>query len=152
MTNTNASTPFRLLTALIVVFICSNSYALHVNQVFSKLKFVSGLSKVKLYYESCDVTAYASGNSVTLCYEGLSEVRNDDELARLLGHELGHIALGHRRSSISHEYAADAMAAQYMRAAHYNICRGAKLLKRRNNPESDDHPSDYSRWLRFNCK
>ena len=120
--------------------------------IFYRLKVVSGMTNAKLFYANCDVGAYAKNGNVTVCYETLSYARNDDEIARVLGHELGHIAHGDMSSSIGNEYRADAAAAVYMKAAGYNVCRGAALIKRRNLPESSDHPSDYNRWLRFNCK
>lgn len=133
------------------LLITSNVYS-STESIFYRLKQVSGLTNAKLFYENCDVGAYAQNGNVTVCYETLSNVRNDDEIARVLGHELGHIANGDMSSSKGNEYRADASAAVYMRAAGYNVCRGAALIKRRNLPESSDHPSDYNRWLMFNCK
>lgn len=137
---------------LSLAFLITGSAYSSTESIFYRLKQVSGITNAKLFYENCNVGAYAQNGNVTLCYETLSYARNEDEIARVLGHELGHIANGDMSSSIGNEYRADAAAAVYMKAAGYNVCRGAALIKRRNLPESSDHPSDYSRWLRFNCK
>lgn len=136
---------------LFVLGVSSTCYGYDTRAIFNKLRAVSGLNNVTLSYENCDVGAYAYNGRVVVCYSTLRDARNSDEMARVIGHELGHIVLRHHRSSIINEYNADAMAMVYMRKARYNVCRGAILLKRRNFPESDDHPSDYSRYLRFNC-
>lgn len=138
---------------LLVLGISSTCYGYDTRAIFNKLRAVSGLNNTTLKYEKCarDVGAYAWNNQVVVCYNTLKDARNSDEMARILGHELGHLALHHKRSTISNEYAADAMAKIYMLKANYNVCRGVLLLKRRDLPEFDHHPSDYSRYLRFNC-
>lgn len=98
-----------------------------------------------------DVNA-ASNSGITIITLGmLIYAKNDDEIARVLGHELGHFTLHHQMSSVPNEYAADAMAMRFMVKAGYNKCLGAQLLKRRNATGGTDHPDDILRYRRFNC-
>lgn len=97
------------------------------------------------------IQAAASGNKVYIWTGMLAFAKNDDEIARTLGHELGHSQLHHWRSSIPNEYAADQAAIIYLQAAGYNKCVAAQLLLRRNSDGGSDHPSDHDRYDRFNC-
>ncbi|MGQ7116108.1 M48 family metalloprotease, partial [Escherichia sp. TWPC-MK] len=42
-----------------------------------------------------DVNAWAMANGCVRVYSGLMDMMNDNEIEGVLGHELGHVALGH---------------------------------------------------------
>jgi len=144
-----------LIVALCLMWCSTYSYPIKmVYTVYNKLvKDNNLLNAPRLHIvRSSDANAWSGEDGISITTAMLRTVRNQDELARVLGHELGHHYLKHRNSSYAHEYAADMQAAVYMRNAHYNVCRGAALLKRRNNEgDADTHPADYLRWLRFGC-
>lgn len=97
------------------------------------------------------VNAFSSSNKIGINTGMLRYTRNRDELARVLGHELGHKALHHEESNVPNEYAADRMAAIYMRGAGYDVCKGAALLKRRGSNGGSNHPADIDRYRAFHC-
>ncbi|MFG6176930.1 M48 family metallopeptidase [Halomonas sp. THAF12] len=59
--------------------------------------------------------AWAMANGCVRVYSGLMDMMNDNEVEGVLGHELGHVALGHSKKSMQTAYATsiarDAMAA-----------------------------------------
>jgi metalloprotease len=57
-------------------------------------------------YETKDVNAWAMINGCVRVYSGLMELMNDDELRGVIGHELGHVALGHSKKSMQVAYTA----------------------------------------------
>ncbi len=50
--------------------------------------------------------AFAMANGCVRVYSGLMDMMNDNEVTAVLGHELGHVALGHVKSSMQTAYAA----------------------------------------------
>ncbi len=81
----------------------------------------------------------------------LSFVKNADELALILGHELGHFKRGDPESRPDREYASDALGAKYEDNAGYNHCVGVEVLRRFNTPDSKTHPNSESRYQRLKC-
>ena len=59
-------------------------------------------------YETKDVNAWAMINGCVRVYSGLMDMMNDDELRGVIGHELGHVALGHSKKSMQVAYTATA--------------------------------------------
>lgn len=99
-----------------------------------------------------DENAAASGCKVVVLTTGmLKSLRNNAELASVIGHEVGHIKLGHISSSIPHEYAADAQAAIYMQRLGLKVCVGAQRFLRRGSLGGDDHPTDIDRYRALGC-
>ncbi len=66
-------------------------------------------------YMTDDINAWAMANGCVRVYSGLMDMMNDNEIEGVLGHELGHVALGHSRKRMQTAYATaiarDAMAA-----------------------------------------
>ncbi len=122
-------------------------------QVYERLIRANHIKNAPPLYviEDDDPNAYSSLNEIGINTGMLKFATNDDELARILGHELAHLKLHHHRSSVKNEYAADRMAAIYMSTAGYNVCRGALLLKRRGSNGGNDHPADILRYKAFHC-
>lgn len=60
-------------------------------------------------YLTKDVNAWAMGNGCIRVYSGLMDLMNDDELRGVIGHEIGHVALGHSKKAMQTAYAASAV-------------------------------------------
>ena len=55
------------------------------------------------------VNAWAMANGCIRVYSGLMDLMNDDELRGVIGHEIGHVALGHSKARMQTAYAASAV-------------------------------------------
>lgn len=123
----------------------------HAQELYYRIAMANHLAVVPtLVYDSTDeVNASQSGFRITLNRGILKFARNDAEMALVLGHELAHYELGHRNSTPSNEYAADAQGAIYMSNAGYSICQGAELLRRFHSKGSSTHPDSDSRFHRI---
>ena len=51
-------------------------------------------------YLTKDVNAWAMANGCVRVYSGLMDIMTDNEVEGVLGHEMGHVALGHTRKAI----------------------------------------------------
>lgn len=60
-------------------------------------------------YLTKDVNAWAMDNGCVRVYSGLMDLMNDDEVRGVIGHELGHVALGHSTASMRTTYASSAV-------------------------------------------
>ena len=60
-------------------------------------------------YLTKDVNAWAMANGCIRVYSGLMDLMNDDELRGVIGHEIGHVALGHTKSRMQTAYGASAL-------------------------------------------
>ena len=59
-------------------------------------------------YLTSDVNAWAMPNGCVRVYSGLMDMMNDDELRGVIGHEIGHVALGHSKKAMQVAYATSA--------------------------------------------
>ncbi|MDX5629037.1 MULTISPECIES: M48 family metallopeptidase [unclassified Brenneria] len=59
-------------------------------------------------YLTKDVNAWAMANGCIRVYSGLMDMMTDNEIEGVLGHEMGHVALGHTRKAMQVAYAATA--------------------------------------------
>jgi len=59
-------------------------------------------------YITSDVNAWAMGNGCIRVYSGLMDMMNDDELLGVIGHEMGHVALGHSKKAMQTAYTVSA--------------------------------------------
>ena len=59
-------------------------------------------------YLTKDVNAWAMGNGCIRVYSGLMDLMNDDVLRGIIGHEIGHVALGHSKKAMQTAYAVSA--------------------------------------------
>jgi len=104
---------------------------------------------------SSQFNAYASREEsrVVVFSELIREVKNDDELAAVIGHELGHIVLGHDKSAPNAEADADYFGLYLAARAGYDPKAGAEIWRQlsRTRPwalqETDSHPSGPQRVL-----
>ena len=58
-------------------------------------------------YITKDVNAWAMANGCVRVYSGLMDLMTDNEIQGVLGHELGHVALGHSKKAIQVAYATE---------------------------------------------
>lgn len=58
----------------------------------------------KVYLQD-EVNAWAMANGCVRVYSGLMDLMNDDEVTGVLGHEIGHVALGHTKKAMQTAYA-----------------------------------------------
>lgn len=66
-------------------------------------KFNGRKLDAKVYLVS-DVNAFAMDNGCIRVYAGLMDITSDDELRAVVGHEIGHVQLGHSRRSMQTAY------------------------------------------------
>jgi putative metalloprotease len=55
-----------------------------------------------------EVNVWAMNNGCVRIYSGLMDMMNDDEVRGVVGHEIGHVALGHSKKAMQVAYAAGA--------------------------------------------
>ncbi|OCG19787.1 MULTISPECIES: M48 family metalloprotease [unclassified Gilliamella] len=58
-------------------------------------------------YITKEVNAWAMANGCVRVYSGLMDMMTDNEIAGVLGHELGHVALGHSKKAMQVAYATE---------------------------------------------
>ena len=58
-------------------------------------------------YITKDVNAWAMANGCVRVYSGLMDMMTDNEIQGVLGHELGHVALGHSKKAMQVAYATE---------------------------------------------
>ncbi|GGP27455.1 M48 family metallopeptidase [Silvimonas amylolytica] len=59
-------------------------------------------------YLTKDVNAWAMANGCVRVYSGLMDLMTDDEVRAVLGHEIGHVALGHTKKAAQVAYSVSA--------------------------------------------
>jgi Zn-dependent protease with chaperone function len=102
--------------------------------------------------KSNKVNAKATWGSITIYTGMLKFLRNEHELAMVLGHELAHYKLWHTRSSHKNEYAADKRGALYAQKAGYNKCYGGLFLLRFKYKPNKTHPPSKDRYKNLGCR
>ncbi|MDE2441702.1 MAG: M48 family metalloprotease [Betaproteobacteria bacterium] len=84
-----------------------SKYALRLARIVKAMpKVVEGVNVNYKVYETKDVNAWAMNNGCVRVYSGLLDMMNDDEVRGVVGHEIGHVALGHSKKSMQVAYAA----------------------------------------------
>ena len=133
-------------SALLLLFCVPCAAALNPAAVYEKLVKANGIKKLPLYVRSVGEGncrfACTNGISITITDELLSVIDNEDELAGVLGHEMGH-AIHHD------EMKADILGLDYAEKAGYNRCVAAQLLKKWG--ADDDHPDGGTRYRNTHC-
>ncbi len=123
--------------------------------VYKKIASKMAQPSARLTISNSNVeNAYCNAETNTIRFTTgiLKSFRNVDELALVMGHELAHCALGHKgRSNPPEEFIADKIGGIYMERAGFNKCKGAKHMKRRNDPLSITHPRDSDRVHALGC-
>lgn len=146
-----------LITAHFCANVACSATATQVRAVYNKLVSSNDLGKhkkpMKLVFVNMggEVNAFADlkTNSMVVTTAMTRFLKNDHEIAVLLGHETGHWLRGDMRSTHSHEYAADAIGARLARQAGYDIKKGADPLRRYNERATKTHPDSMLRYQRL---
>jgi putative metalloprotease len=87
----------------------NNKYTQRLNQAVKAMPTsVGGKPANYKVYITNDVNAWAMANGCIRVYSGLMDLMNDDELRGVIGHEIGHVALGHSKSRMQVAYGASA--------------------------------------------
>lgn len=143
-----------------------------INAVYAKLVAQTGQTQDTLPLRIVvrdTVNAYNDGNQIVI-FTGLAKtLKNDDEIALVLGHEIAHGMLGHlsdnppltiHQGMAQNDYiavlegSADKMGAVYMIKAGYDICKGREIFKRWYLEEGNfigmNHPDNAYRYEELN--
>ncbi len=118
--------------------------------IFKQLEQKAGVFNVPLVLKHTDeVNAETDGNQVIINSGLLLFVDNKEELALVLGHELGHIK-AHGVGGKQAEYNADAYGASLIASGGYSACKGReffrKMAKYHGNESSSSHPKNLDRY------
>lgn len=74
----------------------SSEYSQRLNKIAAALgDNINGQPVNYKVYETKDVNAFAMANGCIRVYSGLMDLMNDNEVEAVIGHEMGHVALGH---------------------------------------------------------
>jgi len=74
----------------------SSQYAQRLNTIAAALgNNINGQPVNYKVYMAKDVNAFAMANGCIRVYSGLMDMMNDNEVEAVIGHEMGHVALGH---------------------------------------------------------
>ncbi|MFC4519284.1 M48 family metallopeptidase [Cupriavidus pinatubonensis] len=68
----------------------------------------TGLPLDAKVYMTKDVNAWAMANGCVRVYSGLMDLMTDDEVRGVVGHEIGHVALGHTKAAMQVAYGTSA--------------------------------------------
>ena len=84
----------------------NSTYTQRLNKIASALgDNINGQPVNYKVYMAKDVNAFAMANGCIRVYSGLMDMMTDNEVEAVLGHELGHVALGHSRKAMQTAYA-----------------------------------------------
>ncbi|WP_250472582.1 M48 family metalloprotease [Caballeronia sp. GAFFF1] len=87
----------------------SSAYTQRLNRIAKQLgDNINGVPVNYKVYITKDVNAWAMANGCVRVYSGLMDMMNDDEVRGVVGHEMGHVALGHTKKAMQLAYATSA--------------------------------------------
>ena len=144
------------LLGIILAFMVNCSYASvtwkQANEVFQRLEQVNYSSAPLWYDDSDEVNAEATITGVHINKGMLQFLDNEDQLAEILGHELGHLHYGdiwHKHTKYM-ESRADLYGFELSKAAGFNACNGAEVLHNFEvvfgDEDSNTHPRNSIRY------
>ncbi|MFC0226379.1 metalloprotease LoiP [Serratia aquatilis] len=83
----------------------NSDYTKRLNKIAARLgDNINGTPANYKVYATKDVNAWAMANGCIRVYSGLMDMMNDNEVEAVLGHEMGHVALGHTRKAMQVAY------------------------------------------------
>lgn len=83
----------------------NSSYTTRLNKIAASLgDNINGTPANYKVYLTDDVNAWAMANGCIRVYSGLMDMMTDNEVEGVLGHEMGHVALGHTRKAMQVAY------------------------------------------------
>lgn len=84
----------------------NSKYTKRLNRIAKNLgNQVDGVPLNYKVYRTNDINAWAMANGCVRVYSGLMDEMTDDEVQGVLGHEIGHVALGHSKKAMQTAYA-----------------------------------------------
>ncbi|MGD9945118.1 MAG: M48 family metallopeptidase [Burkholderiaceae bacterium] len=86
----------------------SAAYQQRLDRLVAAHRGEDGLKLSFKAYQNPSVNAWAMANGCVRVYTGLMDLMNDDELRGVIGHEIGHVKLGHSKNAMRTAYAASA--------------------------------------------
>ena len=87
----------------------NSDYQQRLNKIAAALgDNINGVPANYKVYQTKDVNAWAMANGCIRVYSGLMDMMTDNEVEGVLGHEMGHVALGHTRKAMQLAYATTA--------------------------------------------
>lgn len=87
----------------------NSEYQQRINKIAAALgDNINGVPANYKVYLTKDVNAWAMANGCIRVYSGLMDMMTDNEVEGVLGHEMGHVALGHTRKAMQVAYATTA--------------------------------------------
>ncbi|TPQ40342.1 M48 family metalloprotease [Cupriavidus pinatubonensis] len=104
-------------------------------------------------YMTKDVNAWAMANGCVRVYSGLMDMMTDDEVRGVLGHEMGHVALGHTKKAMQVAYTATAARGVAASASSSAVAAlsssqlgelGEKLINAQFSQSQESAADDYS--------
>ena len=97
-------------------------------------------------YLTEEVNAWAMANGCIRVYSGLMELMSDNEIEGVLGHEMGHVALGHTRKAAQTAYAAAAVrgAAGASKSGALAALSGSQLVNTQFSQSQESDADDFS--------
>ena len=132
----------------------SSKYTQRLNKVVAPMpSTINGKKAVYKVYMTNDVNAWAMANGCIRVYSGLMDLMNDDELRGVIGHEIGHVGLGHSKARMQTAYAASAarsIAANSGNAALASLSQsqagelGEKFINAQFSQSQESAADDYS--------
>ena len=78
----------------------NNPYAQRLAKITQGLANEDGMSLSFKVYLTEDVNAWAMANGCVRVYSGLMDMASDDEVRGVIGHEIGHVKLGHSKTKM----------------------------------------------------
>lgn len=91
-----------------IVAPATNPYAKRLAKLTQSHQADGGLDLNYSVYITDDINAFAMADGSIRVYSGLMDLMTDEELLFVLGHEIGHVKLGHRKEKLKLAYAASA--------------------------------------------
>ena len=86
-----------------------SQYTQRLRSLTNNLSNEDGMNLNFKVYLTDDVNAFAMADGTVRVYKGLMDMMNDDELRFVIGHEMGHVKLGHSKKAFQTAYAASAV-------------------------------------------
>lgn len=78
----------------------SDPYAQRLAKLVHGLDNEDGMKLNFKVYKTADVNAWAMANGCVRVYSGLMDMASDDEVRGVIGHEIGHVKLGHSKTKM----------------------------------------------------
>lgn len=86
----------------------SSAHAKRLVKLTKGIKMEGGVKPNYKVYMTKDVNAFAMADGTIRVYSGLMDAMTDDEVRYVIGHEIGHVSLGHSKKALQTAYAASA--------------------------------------------